>query len=222
MKKNIAIFGIAAFSVLGLCLSVSTASALTAEEREQKKVEREEKREERKAQIEEKREEHKERVEERKEKREEMKEKRCENATKRIQTRVQRYENKQAQHRNVFGKLVTRVETVRDRLKEKGLDTSELTSSIATLKGKVQELEAEHKSFIEGLEATEEYECGSSDGKFREKLGEARKMSVEVRAKLVDVRNYYQTVVRPEIIELREQLEDEDDTETSEASEATK
>lgn len=205
MKKNIAVLGIATFSVLGLSL-VASAATLTAEEREQRRLERQER-------IEERKEERQERMEDRKEQREERKEKRCENVNNRIDTRIQRYENNQQRHRDVFGKIVNRVESVIDKLKAKGADTSDLSSALSTMKDMIKDLESEHSEFIDELKETKNYECGSSEGKFREQLKEARGSLLEVRSKVVEIRKYYQTDVRPEIIELREELKSDDSDE---------
>lgn len=216
MKKKTAIIGIAAFAAFGLCFSAS-AEVMTPEEREAKRVEikadrdvlkaeREERNEERKELREGIKEERGERKEEREENREERKAERCKRVESRIQTRVGRYENKQEQHRNVFGKVVTRVESIILKLKDKGLDTSKLASDLSTLKEKVKDLENEHEEFIAGLNATESHACGESEGEFKNQLGEARKMSTEVRSKLVEVRTYYQTVVRADILELKNEL----------------
>jgi len=59
------------------------------------------------------------------------------------------------------------------------------------------------------LDATETVACGGSNGEFKEKLGEARKMSSEVHTKLQAVRDYYKTTIRADILELRKQLNKE-------------
>lgn len=211
MNKNIALAGVATFAVLGICFSAQAIKpteaerdARRAEMAEMTPEERTAARGDRKAEAQDARGEKK---DERIEKREEKMEKKCERAEKRIQTRTKRYENKQSQHRNIFGKMVTRTEALAVKLKAKNLDTTTLEAGIAELKLKTKALEEEHIKFIAELKGTETLACGESDGAFKNKLGEARKMSSEVKDQIVEIREHYQTVLRPEIISLREQLE---------------
>jgi hypothetical protein len=213
MKKEIAVFGVATFAVLGVCFSAQAVARPTAEEMEAKKAERPNITGEAKAQGQLSKENRGEMKEERDETKALRKERNCENIEKRVQTRVNRYENKQAQHRNVFGGLSIRTENLVTKFKAEGLDTSKLEAALVVLKEKVGALETEHQTFIDGLKATETIACGESEGKFREKLGEARKMTTEVREGIIEIREHYKNVVRVEILALRDQLATTDETE---------
>ncbi len=208
MKKEIAVFGVATLVVaFGVCFSAQATSLKpTAEEIEAMRAERNAVRTEMQEQREGLKENRAELREERKEVQQQRKERNCENIQNRVRTRINRYENKQEQHSNVFGKLVTKGEEISAKFQEKGLNTSALDDSLVTLKEKVKTLVTEHQTFIDELEATEVIACGESEGEFRENLGEARKMSTQIRAQLVEIREYYQVVVRDEILKLRAQL----------------
>lgn len=198
MKKKIAIIGIATFAMFGVSF-LAQAAKLTTAEKDALKAERAELREgmkENKAEL----------KEGQKGNREQIKEQKCKNVQARIRTRIKRYENKQTQSQNVFGNLVSRVESVNTKLKEKGLDTSKLESDSLMLKEKINELNIEHEKFIAGLESAENNACGESDGEYKKQLGDARKMSTEVRGKLIEVREYYQATIRADILELRDEL----------------
>lgn len=214
MKKEIAIFGVATFAVLSICFSAEALAKPSAEEMEANRAERLDNRAEKpenRGEMQGQGQLSKENRGDMKEEREEMrtmrKEKNCENIEKRVETRVRRYENKQAQHRNVFGGLLTRMEDLVTRFQTEGLDTSKLEASLQVLREKVGNLETEHQTFIDGLKATEAIACGESEEEFRGKLGEARKMTTEVRNGIVEIREHYKNVVRVEILALRDQLE---------------
>lgn len=147
-----------------------------------------------------------------------IKEKKCERWQNRIQNRIKRYENKHQLHERVFGNMVDRLKKVSERLKDAGLDTGDLNSYITVLEGKINDLMGEHADFIDQLEQTDEHSCGQSEGEFKNQLGEARRMIPQVRSALDEVRDYYRDVVRPELIELKQQLNDEKDDEEEESS----
>ncbi len=211
MKKKIAVFGVATLAfALGVCFSARAASSKSnLEGSETMKAQRAEIREDMQAQKDEVK-------ENRKEIQQQKKERNCEKIQNRVRTRINRYENKQEQHRNVFGKLAIKGEEISAKFKEKGLDTSALDDALVTLKEKIKNLEIEHQTFIDELEATETVTCGELENQFKEKLGEARKMSTQVRAEIVEIREYYQTVLRGEILKLRDQLEAENEVELEE------
>ncbi|MEA1926015.1 MAG: hypothetical protein U9M90_02075 [Patescibacteria group bacterium] len=160
--------------------------------------------------------------EERKDIREQIKERRCENIEARINTRIKRYENNQAQHRRIFDNLVSRIERCITKFEKASFDVSKLKSDLVVLKKKVQALHDAHALFIDELKNTRDHICGESEGAFVKQLGEARKMIPEVRSKLLDVREYYRTVIRPDLLDLRKQIvdkyEDKSNEETEEGS----
>ncbi len=181
---------------------VALADQKTAEERAEAKAERIEAHQEK---MEERKEAHEEKMEERKEHK-------CERIENRIRTRLNRYENNQSTHQKVFSRLVERLERLSEVLKSKGRDVETLNSFIAVLKTKVDELDALHADFIAELKETQAQACGDSEGEFRKQLGEARKVIPEVREKISEIREYYRDTIRPEILKLAKQLDNEDDS----------
>jgi len=114
---------------------------------------------------------------------------------------------------------LTRAEALVTKFKAEGLDTSKLDASLIVLREKVGALETAHQTFINGLKETETVACGESEGEFRGKLGEARKMTTEVRNGIVEIREHYKNVVRVEILALRDQLKVTDEAEEKEDEE---
>ena len=159
--------------------------------------------------------------ENRKENREQVKARKCEGVESRIRTRVGRYENKKEQHKRVFDKIVSRIETLVEKFEESDLNVSQLKTDLETFKGMVADLHEEHDSLIKGLKETQEQACGESEGEYRKQLGEARRMVPEVRAELTNVRDYYKTVIRVDILDLRKQVADvSDDDEQDEVDDS--
>lgn len=213
MKHKNRVIAITVFLGVFLAVGVVFGAAMTQEERLELKAERNEAREEIK-------EDRAEAMEQRKENREQVKERRCERTESRIRTRVGRYENKKDQHKRVFDKIILRVETLAERFEESNLDVSQLKADLKIFEGMVADLHEEHDSLIAGLKETQEQACGESEGEYRKQLGEARRMVPEVRAELIKVRDYYRTVIRVDILDLREQITDVSDDDQDETNDS--
>lgn len=164
-------------------------------------------RQEKRAQIDEKREESKTKKDEMQAKRDERVEEKCKNTENRVQTRLKRYENNRRMYENVYGKAQIRFNRLVNLFKENGLDTTTLEKDLATLEEKTQTLYQNHERFMEQLRASQQLACGESDGQFKTKLGEARKVDQTVRQSRLEVKNFIQNTVRKDIQALRAQLE---------------
>lgn len=159
----------------------------------------------------------KDKVEELKEKRvenrEERKEKRCENVEKRVQTRINRYENNHSRHVKILENMEARLAKVITLFDEKGLDVSKLEADTATLSDMIDDVVATHETFVGELGKSENYACGESEGEFKKQLSKARRVLPEVKEGIEQIRTFYKDTIRPEILDLRSQLEEEDEKE---------
>lgn len=212
MKQKIIVFALI-FSVLGIAGFVFAQEDTTQVDGIDIKTKKEaqlEKREEIKQKIEDKKAVIQERKEERDQIREEKNERICENIESRVRTRINRYENSKKAHMNVFSNMLDRLERAVERFETMDLDVTELKSHIAVLKGKIEKLYSDHESFIGELQTTEDFACGKSEGEFKAKLGEARKVAPKIKQDILDIREYYKTTVREDLLKLRVQIEGEE------------
>lgn len=200
MHKKVA----AAALLLAMATGVSAQTATSSSESSSSASTRQEKR----SQLEEKRDEIKGKKDEMQAARNERMDEKCKNTENRVRTRIQRYENNRKMYENVYGKAEARFERLTALFKEKGLDTTTLEKDLATLQEKINALYQSHEKFMEQLRASESLSCGESDGQFKAKLGEARKVDQTVRQNRQEVRNFIQNTVRKDIQALRMQLEE--------------
>jgi|GEM_PF-3498242 len=154
----------------------------------------------------EKRAEVKEKIEEKKA---QLQERACERIENRIRTRINRYENNQQKDRNVFEGMIERLERLITVFETKGLDTADLEDDLTTLKEKVANLNQAHQDFIDSLKETQQYACGQSDGQFRNKLGESRRVIAEVKEAIRDIRQFYAGTVRVHLLQIRNQWQEQ-------------
>lgn len=219
MKKTVVL----SIAILSVCFFVPISSAneealeleagVTNDSAQRIKEANQERKEEILQKAEQRKEERQNAIEERKQMVEEKRAKVCENIQKRVETRIVRYEKNKNAHQNVFSNMLSRLKNAIERFKQMGLETQKLEADLAVLEEKISNLYKVHDVFISELKITQDHACGGSEGEFRSKLGQARKMAPEVRAAILDVREYYVSVIRQDLLDLRVQLQDNAESE---------
>lgn len=144
-----------------------------------------------------------------KEKRKEAVEEKCKNMESRIEAQMNKYENGNISVEDVHKNLKERIQNMVTRLENNGIDAGKLKEDLAELEQKIAQTAANYDTFIAGLEATKTYACGESQGQFRTKLQEAKKLMVSVRESRKETRSYIVNTIIPDIKALREQLKAE-------------
>lgn len=193
------------------------------EEREEKEERRNSRIETRQARVEEREEKREEEAAERKEKREA---KRCEVVQELVSKRIEIFKKTKTNHQENYDKLVSRLNEVVLKLQAKGLDTTELSTDLATLETMIAEYKTKYESFVAQLDATGTVACGETSDVYKAKLEESKALVQELRQMRVKIRDFYLTEVREDIKALRElaekSSEEENETETTSTTETSK
>jgi len=92
--------------------------------------------------------------------------------------------------------------------KENGLNTSKLEADIATLQELIGEYKTAYADFLTALEEAKSIPCANYEGKFLPELKEAREAWTIVRAKFQAIKDFYLSNIKPDLVELRSQLEE--------------
>lgn len=142
----------------------------------------------------------------RKEKMEQVK---CKNIENKISTRVKRYENNGKMLETVYGNMQTRLARLLERLNAAGADTTKLTADLAILDGKIAKLKTDHATFMTTLKDSQAFVCGSSEGEFKNKLEEARKVPEIIKQDRQDIKDFFQTTIKADLKEIRTALAEE-------------
>ena len=125
--------------------------------------------------------------------------------TERIETIIARFNNNKDRHIAAYEAVKTRLGQIVTELASKGYDVTKLKSDLQEFDGLVVKFGQDYATFISLLQATEQYAPHASQGQFLTALDQARAQLRVVRQDSLDARNYYQTVIRPDVQAVRNQ-----------------
>jgi len=154
-------------------------------------------------------------------KKEKMVEDKCKNIETKIASRVKRYENNGKMLETVYGNMQTRLERLVTRLKEAGAITTQLETDIIALNEKIDKLKADQATFMTTLADSQSFVCGKSEGEFKGKIDQARKIPAQLKADRDDIKKFFQTTIKADLQAIRKTLAESKTTEKPEATAKT-
>ena len=140
-----------------------------------------------------------------KERREEIQEERADTIQKRIELIITRFDNNKDRHIEVYQKTKVRLKEIADALEAEGYDVVKIRGDYRELDLKIKKAATDYAAFIKKLEEAAELEPGASDGQFAATIQEARSLLRVFREDILDIRHFYQTVIRKDLEDLKEQ-----------------
>jgi len=132
----------------------------------------------------------------------------CPTIESRIQMKIVNFDNNKIRHLNAYNNLKERLAKVESRLADKGLDTTKLKSYLSVLNSKIDKFTNDYAAYIDKLKETQTFVCGKSKGQFLAKLKEARTALKTVHQDILDIRSYYVNTIKPELQNLKQQIND--------------
>jgi len=132
----------------------------------------------------------------------------CSVVNARLDERIARFDANHERHVTAYRNLKERIVKFIERSAAKGYDVTDLEADVVALEVKIEKLATDYRAYIAVLRGSREATCGESEGVFRGKLMEARRLLAVVHQDVVDIRNYYQTTIRPDIREIKDQVPD--------------
>lgn len=129
----------------------------------------------------------------------------CENIDQRVEGRITAFENNKKEHLDRYNSVKDRVTTIIEKLNLLGYDTSQLSIDLQKFDALVVEMATEYQAFIDILRSAQEYECGNSDGSFRDVMQKSQEQLMRVKAKRQEIRKFYSEILRVDIQNLRNQ-----------------
>jgi len=123
----------------------------------------------------------------------------------RIETTIARFNNNKARHTAVYNNIKAKVTDAVATLAANGYDTSKLATDLATYNDKIVKYATDYATFIGLLQTAEQYAPYASQGQFLNAMAQARAQLRTVRQDDLELRNYYQSVIRPDIAALKSQ-----------------
>lgn len=130
---------------------------------------------------------------------------RCQLVESRVQLKVVRYEALTERHHTFNTKFYNRISRLTEKMKTAGYDTTKLTTDLAALKTKIDKFSADKLAYISALKATQQYSCAKSQDEFTQKLNETRQLLLTLQNNRIDIRTYYLSTIKPDILALKNQ-----------------
>jgi hypothetical protein len=143
----------------------------------------------------------------------------CNDVEKNVAKRVTNFENNKKKHELQYKKTQTRVLAIVDALEDEGKDVSALRANMVVFEQMISKFGTDYGTYMNGLQGTEDFACGKSEGEFKAKLGIARAQLKVVHDDSVGIRTYWAQTVKPAILALKDQSLAETTTTTTEALE---
>ena len=137
---------------------------------------------------------------------ENMGEQQCKNIENKIANRINRYENNRQMLRTVYTNMKARLTRLVERLKAAGADTTKLEADLAILTTKTEKRKTDYATFMTTLQDSQTFACGKSEGEFKGKIEEARKVPEIIKADREDIKNFFETVIKADLKAIRETL----------------
>lgn len=138
--------------------------------------------------------------------RQDAKEEKCKNIESRIEAKLNKYENGNVSVEDAHKRLRERIRNMITRLENNGIDAEKLKTDLATLEQNIEQVAASYGTFVAALKESQTYACGESQGQFRIKLQEAKRLMINVRTERKETRNFVVNTIIPDIKNLREQI----------------
>ncbi len=134
-----------------------------------------------------------------------VRERKCDVVQKKLEQRVATYREHRDDHIEKYETVKDRIKNIISKFNDKGYDTSELEADLVVLDGKIKKFQSDADAFFIKLEGANDYVCGDSEGKFRSGIREARDLLKVVREDAQDIKSYYQTTIKEDLENLRNQ-----------------
>ncbi len=131
----------------------------------------------------------------------------CKSIESKIASRVNRYENNGQMLQKVYGNMKTRLDRLAARLKSAGADTTKLDADLKELYAKIDKMYADQAASMTTLKETQTFVCGKSEGEFKGKLEQARKVPAIIKQDRDDIKTFFQTTIKADLQAIRSTLE---------------
>jgi len=124
----------------------------------------------------------------------------------RISDRIASYNGSKDSSTAAYLNISDRLSELKNRLTANGYDATKLTADLQTLGDKINKFVADYEAYMGALTESQSYACGHSNGEFKAKLAEARKLLQVVKQDHSDIKNYYLKAIKPDLQQLRDQI----------------
>lgn len=135
-----------------------------------------------------------------------LKQARCDKVKANQPNKLDKIEKIRNKHQTAYDNLVSRLNALVAKLEARGYSVGDIKAEISVLKDKINTFGDDYQKFFDLMGEVKAQACGSqTDAQVKTKLGEAQAQLKVVRKDAKAVRDYYFTVIRPDIQALKNQ-----------------
>lgn len=131
---------------------------------------------------------------------------RCATVNGKIDVKLANFDNGQERRVTAYRNMKSRLSGIVAKLTEQGVDVSDLMGDLVELDSNINSLSQNYRSYVEGLGQAKKYDCGESQGQFRNQLSTSRRQLTQVRQDVLAIRKLYSSSIKPHLMQAREQL----------------
>lgn len=149
--------------------------------------------------------------------------KNCETVKVRLSNKLDSLKNAGERKKEKYENIKTRVQAVIDTAKEQGVDTAKLEEDLVVLATKVEVYKAEAIELYDKLQKSASVDCTTEEGRaeMRVWLQEARNQLKEVRSAMKDIHTFLRETLKPDLHDVKGQLETLADNSTDSPEDTT-
>lgn len=127
----------------------------------------------------------------------------CKKIETRMRARYEKYETNKALHKQTYDKTKAKITDLIEKLEADGQDVSKVQADLVLLETKLQKLYADHEALIQKMKEMEAGTCTSSKENLGSKIKEVQKYRLDtIKVDIQDIRVFYSTVLRPDLVAL--------------------
>lgn len=131
--------------------------------------------------------------------REENRQQQCDLIESRINFRINQYEQNRNRHYSIFQGVRNRIAALIAKFETRGCDVAGLKIDLTKFDTLIADFAAAFREFTTSMQATREYRCGESEGKFAAATQESRGKSLALRQASLAVHEYFKNTIQPEL-----------------------
>jgi hypothetical protein len=130
----------------------------------------------------------------------------CGNIQALAEKKLTKFEENKNKHFKIYIQLTTLFSEKIDNWGKQGLDTTKLKADLAVVKKKVDKFLEDYDAYKSKLEALKKIDCNKTLSDYNNAVKDARDALKTVRKDVVDIKTYYWTQIRTDIMDLKKQI----------------
>jgi len=128
-----------------------------------------------------------------------------------VDKKIEKINEQEEKHYKKYIGLSKDLEDFIEERESEGYDMSEIKKDLETLNGKIDKYNQNHDIYLEKLMNIKNNICTHTEDEYKNSIKAAKDALKEVRKDVVDIKTYYYTDIRPDILEFKQQLISEEE-----------